>query len=143
MIRRPPRPTRTDHPFPYTTLFRSGKGVLNRAHAYKAAVDRNRADGEDDDAGINAGLFMYPVMMSADTLLFNAEKVPVGRDKVQHVEMTRYSGQRFNRLYGDHFRLHEAAIALTVASLRGLGACTITTRSTAGGSYGTAVGSTL
>ena len=55
----------------------AGKGILNRAHAYKAAVDRNRADGEDDDAGINAGLFMYPVLMSADILLFNADKVPV------------------------------------------------------------------
>src|SRR5690606_29812187 len=55
----------------------AGKGILNRAHAYKAAVDRNRAEGEDDDAGINAGLFMYPVLMSADILLFNADKVPV------------------------------------------------------------------
>ena len=41
----------------------AGKGLLNRAHAYKAAVDRNRAEGEDDDAGIGAGLFMYPVLM--------------------------------------------------------------------------------
>src|SRR5690606_15217196 len=44
----------------------AGKGILNRAHAYKAAVDRNRADGEDDDAGVTAGLFMYPVLMAAD-----------------------------------------------------------------------------
>src|SRR3546814_13630774 len=61
----------------------AGKGVLNRAHAYKAAVDRNRADGEDDDAGINARLFLYPVLMSADILRFHADKVPVGRDQVQ------------------------------------------------------------
>ena len=60
----------------------AGKGVLNRAHAYKASVDRNRADGEDDDSGISAGLFMYPVLMSADILLFNANTVPVGRDQV-------------------------------------------------------------
>src|SRR3546814_588266 len=98
----------------------AGKGVLNRAHAYKAAVDRNRADGEDDDAGINAGLFMYPVLMSADILLFNADRVPVGRDQVQHIEMARDFGQRFNHLYGEHFRLPEAAIEENVATLPGL-----------------------
>src|SRR3546814_10717392 len=90
------------------------------AHAYKAAVDRNRADGEDDDAGINAGLFMYPVLMSADILLFNADKVPVGRDQVQHIEMARDFGQRFNHLYGEHFRLPGAAIEENVATLPGL-----------------------
>ncbi|MCW1777195.1 hypothetical protein NB693_22895 [Pantoea ananatis] len=58
----------------------AGKGILNRAHAYKAAVDKNRADGEDDDAGVTAGLFMYPVLMAADILLFKAQQVPVGRD---------------------------------------------------------------
>ncbi|MFC3714742.1 tryptophan--tRNA ligase [Luteimonas soli] len=103
----------------------AGKGILNRAHAYKAAVDRNRADGEDDDAGINAGLFMYPVLMSADILLFNADKVPVGRDQVQHIEMARDFGQRFNHLYGEpagkqYFRLPEAAIEENVATLPGL-----------------------
>ena len=98
----------------------AGKGILNRAHAYKAAVDRNRADGEDDDAGINAGLFMYPVLMSADILLFNADRVPVGRDQIQHIEMARDFGQRFNHLYGDHFRLPEAAIEENVATLPGL-----------------------
>ena len=70
----------------------AGKGLLNRAHAYKAAVDRNRAERQDDDAGINAGLFMYPVLMAADILLFNAHKVPVGRDQVQHIEMARDFG---------------------------------------------------
>jgi tryptophanyl-tRNA synthetase len=98
----------------------AGKGLLNRAHAYKAAVDRNRAEGEDDDAGINAGLFMYPVLMAADILLFNAHKVPVGRDQVQHIEMARDFGQRFNHLYGDHFTLPEAVIEEQVATLPGL-----------------------
>ena len=99
----------------------AGKGVLNRAHAYKASVDRNRADGEDDDAGITAGLFMYPVLMSADILLFNANKVPVGRDQVQHIEMARDFGQRFNHLFGrDYFTLPEAAIEENVATLPGL-----------------------
>ncbi len=98
----------------------AGKGILNRAHAYKAAVDRNRAEGEDDDAGITAGLFMYPVLMAADILLFNAHKVPVGRDQIQHIEMARDFGQRFNHLYGEHFVLPEAAIEEHVATLPGL-----------------------
>ena len=99
----------------------AGKGILNRAHAYKAAVDRNRADGEDDDSGISAGLFMYPVLMAADILIFKANQVPVGRDQVQHIEMARDFGQRFNHVYGrDHFVLPEAAIDESVATLPGL-----------------------
>jgi tryptophanyl-tRNA synthetase len=99
----------------------AGKGILNRAHAYKAAVDKNRADGEDDDAGITAGLFMYPVLMAADILIFNADKVPVGRDQIQHIEMARDFGQRFNHLFGkDYFALPEAAIEENVATLPGL-----------------------
>ena len=98
----------------------AGKGLLNRAHAYKAAVDKNRADGEDEDAGINAGLFMYPVLMAADILIFNAERVPVGRDQVQHIEMARDFGQRFNHLYGEHFVLPDAVIDENVATLPGL-----------------------
>ncbi len=98
----------------------AGKGLLNRAHAYKAAVDRNRAEGEDDDAGVSAGLFMYPVLMAADILIFNARKVPVGRDQVQHIEMARDFGQRFNHLYGEHFTLPEAVIDENVATLPGL-----------------------
>ena len=98
----------------------AGKGLLNRAHAYKAAVDKNRAQGEDDDAAISAGLFMYPVLMAADILLFNANQVPVGRDQVQHIEMARDFGQRFNHLYGEHFTLPEAVIEAQVATLPGL-----------------------
>ncbi len=98
----------------------AGKGILNRAHAYKAAVDRNREAGEDDDAGVSAGLFMYPVLMAADILIFNADKVPVGRDQIQHIEMARDFGQRFNHLYGEHFTLPEVTIAENVATLPGL-----------------------
>jgi tryptophanyl-tRNA synthetase len=98
----------------------AGKGILNRAHAYKAAVDKNRAEGEDDDFGINAGLFMYPVLMAADILIFNAHKVPVGRDQIQHIEMARDFAQRFNHLYGDHLVLPEAAVEEHVATLPGL-----------------------
>src|SRR5690606_1851716 len=67
----------------------TAKGLMNRAHAYKAAVDRNHAAGEDVDAGISMGLFGYPVLMAADILLFNAHLVPVGRDQIQHLEMAR------------------------------------------------------
>ena len=98
----------------------AGKGLLNRAHAYKAAVDRNREAGEDDDAGVSAGLFMYPVLMAADILMFKAHSVPVGRDQIQHIEMARDFGARFNHLYGEHFVLPEAAIEENVATLPGL-----------------------
>ena len=99
----------------------AGKGILNRAHAYKAAVDRNRAVGEDDDAGVSAGLFMYPVLMAADILIFNAQRVPVGRDQVQHIEMARDFGQRFNHVYGrEYFVLPEAVVEEHVATLPGL-----------------------
>jgi len=99
----------------------AGKGILNRAHAYKAAVDRNLAEGQDADAGITAGLFMYPVLMAADILLFNAHQVPVGRDQIQHIEMARDFGQRFNHVYGgEYFTLPEALIDDHVATLPGL-----------------------
>jgi tryptophanyl-tRNA synthetase len=99
----------------------TAKGLLNRAHAYKAATDANRATGEDSDAGITAGLYMYPVLMAADILLFNAHQVPVGRDQIQHIEMARDIGQRFNHIYGDeYFTLPEALIEDNVATLPGL-----------------------
>lgn len=98
----------------------TGKGMLNRAHAYKASVDKNEATGNDPDADINAGLFMYPVLMAADILMFKAHKVPVGRDQIQHIEMARDIAQRFNHLYGDHLVLPEALIEESVATLPGL-----------------------
>ncbi|GAD22837.1 tryptophan--tRNA ligase [Acidovorax sp. MR-S7] len=98
----------------------TGKGVLNRAHAYKAAQDKNHEAGRDGDDGVSAGLFMYPVLMGADILLFNAHKVPVGRDQIQHIEMARDMAASFNHLYGEHFTLPEAAIEDSVATLAGL-----------------------
>jgi len=99
----------------------AAKGMLNRAHAYKAAVDRNTETGEDADAGINAGLYMYPVLMAADILAFDANKVPVGRDQIQHIEMARDLGQRFNHIHGrEFFVLPEALIEEQVATLPGL-----------------------
>jgi tryptophanyl-tRNA synthetase len=99
----------------------ASKGMLNRAHAYKAAVDKNVAAGEDADAGISAGLYMYPVLMAADILAFDAHQVPVGRDQIQHIEMARDLGQRFNHLHGrEFFVLPEALIEEQVATLPGL-----------------------
>ena len=98
----------------------TGKGVLNRAHAYKAAVDKNNAAGHDPDSDVSAGLFMYPVLMGADILMFKAHKVPVGRDQIQHIEMARDMASSFNHLYGEHFVLPEAVIEESVALLPGL-----------------------
>ncbi len=98
----------------------TGKGLLNRAHAYKAAQDKNQATGQGADDGVTAGLFMYPVLMAADILLFKANKVPVGRDQIQHIEMARDMGASFNHLYGEHFVLPEAAVDEHVATLPGL-----------------------
>jgi tryptophanyl-tRNA synthetase len=98
----------------------TGKGVLNRAHAYKASVDKNTASGHDPDTDVTAGLFMYPVLMAADILLFKAHKVPVGRDQIQHIEMARDIAQSFNHLYGEQMVLPEALIEASVATLPGL-----------------------
>jgi tryptophanyl-tRNA synthetase len=98
----------------------TGKGVLNRAHAYKASVDKNTAAGTDADADVTAGLFMYPVLMGADILMFNAHKVPVGRDQIQHIEMARDMAASFNHRYGEHFVPPQAEIEESVATLPGL-----------------------
>ena len=98
----------------------TAKGLLNRAHAYKASVDQNTGNNEDADAGITAGLYMYPVLMAADILLFNAHSVPVGRDQVQHIEIARDIAQRINHIYaGEYFTLPEASIEENVATLPG------------------------
>ena len=98
----------------------TGKGVLNRAHAYKASVDKNNAAGVDPDSDVTAGLFMYPVLMGADILMFNAHHVPVGRDQIQHIEMARDMAHSFNHRYGEHFVPPQAAIEESVATLPGL-----------------------
>ncbi|TVU68328.1 tryptophan--tRNA ligase [Cobetia crustatorum] len=86
------------------------KGLMNRAHAYKGAVAENEEAGiEDADRGISMGLFSYPVLMAADILMFNAHKVPVGRDQIQHIEMARDMAGRFNHLFkGNYFTMPEA-----------------------------------
>ena len=99
------------------------KGLMNRAHAYKASVDQNVAKNVEPDDGVNMGLFSYPILMAADILMFNANKVPVGRDQIQHLEMARDIAQRFNHQYGagrDYFTLPEVHIEEEVATLPGL-----------------------
>ena len=101
----------------------ASKGLMNRSHAYKAAADANIDAGEDVDAGITMGLFSYPILMAADILMFNAHRVPVGRDQVQHIEMARDLAQRFNHLFGagrELFVLPEANVDERVAMLPGL-----------------------
>lgn len=98
----------------------TAKGLMNRAHAYKAAVQANQDAGEDDDLAITMGLFSYPTLMAADILMFNATDIPVGRDQIQHVEMARDIAQRFNHHYGEHFVLPSAVVDNNVAVLQGL-----------------------
>jgi tryptophanyl-tRNA synthetase len=98
----------------------AAKGLMNRAHAYKAAVQANEEAGEDPDFGITMGLFNYPVLMAADILMFNASHVPVGRDQVQHLEMARDIAQRFNHNFAEVFTLPEAVVDDSVAVLQGL-----------------------
>ena len=97
----------------------AAKGLMNRAHAYKAAVQANEEAGEDADFAVTMGLFSYPVLMSADILMFNAEKIPVGRDQIQHVEMARDIAQRFNHNFTDVFSLPEAVVDEDGAVLQG------------------------
>ncbi len=100
----------------------TAKGLMNRAHAYKAAVDQNEAAKTNDpDKGITMGLFCYPVLMAADILMFNANKVPVGKDQVQHLEMARDIAGRFNHIYRKQFfALPEAVVDEDTAVLSGL-----------------------
>ena len=98
----------------------AAKGLMNRAHAYKAAVQANLESEQDADFGITMGLFDYPVLMSADILMFGAHKIPVGRDQIQHVEMARDIAARFNHHFGELFTLPEAVVDDAVAVLQGL-----------------------
>lgn len=99
----------------------TAKGLMNRAHAYKASVADNEEKGEQDpDKGINMGLFSYPILMAADILMFNANKVPVGKDQSQHIEMARDIAGRFNHIFGQHFVMPAAVMDDNAATLSGL-----------------------
>ncbi|MCX4027321.1 tryptophan--tRNA ligase [Endozoicomonas sp. SM1973] len=99
----------------------TAKGLMNRAHAYKAAVQLNDDEGSSDpDKGITMGLFGYPVLMAADILVLNAQKVPVGKDQIQHLEMTRDIAGRMNHHYKVGFNLPDAVVDVDSAVLSGL-----------------------
>jgi tryptophanyl-tRNA synthetase len=89
----------------------TGKGLMNRAHAYKAARDKNAEAGKTDlDAGINMGLYNYPVLMAADIILMDADVVPVGKDQVQHVEYAADIAGSFNHLFGNTLKVPQAVV---------------------------------
>lgn len=97
------------------------KGLMNRAHAYKASVDINLAkEDTDPDYGITMGLFSYPVLMSADILMFNATHVPVGKDQIQHIEMARDIAGSFNFKYKELFTQPVALVDENTPLLTGL-----------------------
>lgn len=96
------------------------KGLMNRAHAYKAMVEKNTANGEDVDAGVNMGLYTYPILMAADILLYDSDIVPVGLDQKQHVEFARDIAGYFNHIYGETFKLPEPVISEMGGSIPGL-----------------------
>ena len=99
----------------------TAKGLMNRAHSYKAMVQANEESGSrDSDKGIMMALYSYPILMAADILMFKSTKIPVGRDQKQHVEMTRDIAQRFNHNYGDVLVVPEAVIDDNTAVLKGL-----------------------
>lgn len=99
----------------------TAKGLMNRAHAYKGVVQENVETGATDpDKGITMGLFSYPILMSADILMFKATHVPVGRDQIQHLEMARDIAQRFNHHYGELLVQPQAVVEERASILAGL-----------------------
>jgi tryptophanyl-tRNA synthetase len=99
----------------------TSKGLMNRAHAYKASVQENTEKGDDPDAGVNMGLFTYPVLMAADIILFDSDMVPVGKDQVQHIEMAQDIAQSVNANYKQQvFKIPQAAVQDSVAVVPGL-----------------------
>jgi tryptophanyl-tRNA synthetase len=109
--------------FELTTMLMAftSKGLMNRAHAYKAAVQENNEKGDDTDSGINMGLFTYPVLMAADIILFDSDIVPVGKDQVQHIEMAQDIAQSVNANYGQQvLKIPQAGVQEDSAVVPGL-----------------------
>jgi tryptophanyl-tRNA synthetase len=98
----------------------ASKGLMNRAHAYKALVDTNREMNRDLDYGVNMGIFTYPILMAADILMFQSDLVPVGKDQIQHVEIARDIAESFNHNYGKTFKLPNYQVQKESAVLPGL-----------------------
>ncbi len=87
-------------------------GLLERAHSYKDKVAKG--------IPANHALFSYPVLMAADILLIDAQKIPVGKDQIQHVEITRDIATKFNNEYGEIFTLPEYIVNEEVATIPGI-----------------------
>ena len=87
-------------------------GLLERGHSYKDKVAKG--------ISANHALFSYPVLMAADILLVDTQKVPVGKDQIQHVEMTRDIATKFNNEYGEIFTLPEHVVNEEVATIAGI-----------------------
>jgi tryptophanyl-tRNA synthetase len=87
-------------------------GLLERAHSYKDKIAKGLIP--------NAGLFFYPVLMAADILLYQTEKVPVGKDQKQHIEVTRDIAVSFNNIYGETFVIPEPDILEDLATVPGI-----------------------
>jgi tryptophanyl-tRNA synthetase len=98
----------------------TAKGLLNRAHAYKAISEENKDAGREPDEGINIGIYTYPVLMSADILLFGSDVVPVGQDQKQHVEIARDLAVSVNHALGSVFNVPEPLIRDDVKIVTGL-----------------------
>lgn len=97
------------------------KGLMNRAHAYKASIDKNREAGKEDvDAGINMGLYTYPVLMAADILVYGSNIVPVGKDQIQHVEIARDLAGSFNHLHTETLVLPNYKVQKDLEAIPGL-----------------------
>jgi tryptophanyl-tRNA synthetase len=92
---------------------------MNRAHAYKAAVEENRLHQRDPDAGVNMGLYNYPALMAADILFPAADIVPVGLDQKQHIEITQDIAQAFNAMYGSMLKIPQPLIDERVMTIAG------------------------
>ncbi len=98
----------------------TSKGLMNRAHAYKALVEKSLENGGDPDALVNMGLYCYPILMASDILLFNTKFVPVGIDQKQHVEMARDIAKAFNKTFGYTFVVPTELIQEETATIPGL-----------------------
>ncbi|GHV84545.1 tryptophan--tRNA ligase [Spirochaetia bacterium] len=109
--------------FELTTMLMAftSKGLMNRAHAYKAIVQENNEKQNDPDAGVNMGLFTYPVLMAADIIIFDSDVVPVGKDQVQHIEMAQDIAQSINANYKQEvLRVPQPAVQENSAVVPGL-----------------------
>ncbi|MCD4818784.1 MAG: tryptophan--tRNA ligase [Candidatus Cloacimonetes bacterium] len=99
----------------------TAKGLMNRAHAYKASVAKNLGNNKNPDDQVNMGLFTYPILMAADVIQFDSDVVPVGKDQTQHMEMMIDIAQSINSFYGKElFKIPKAVIHESMGVITGL-----------------------